>query len=295
VTESESDEDSATSYTPLYEAQHSERYARRELIKRYEAQFECQLVVMIDRIFSSSVTLFEELIFDASPKCNLHLMLWSPGGDGETAIRLARAAQSRCKELTVIIPDQAKSAATLLAMAAHNILMGPASDLGPVDPQFQMADGSLVSAKHIIAAVDEAAANIQQAPATFPLYASLLSDVNALKVQEARSAIARTDQIVTEVLRSNPNRSNEQVEEMAQKVSEQLVAGVHSHGAFFGLHDAVSLGLPIQEANPKSPQWRLIWQLWTRYAVMMPIRVYESATASQVFPWLQPGREAERE
>ena len=34
-------------------------------------------------------------------------MLSTPGGDGETAIRLIRQAQSRCRELTVIVPDQA--------------------------------------------------------------------------------------------------------------------------------------------------------------------------------------------
>jgi len=52
------------------------------------------------------------------------------GGDGETAVRLARATQGRCKEFTVIIPDQAKRADTILALGAHYILMGPVGDLG---------------------------------------------------------------------------------------------------------------------------------------------------------------------
>ena len=82
-------------------------------------------------------------------------MLHSPGGDGETAVRITRAAQARCKELTVIVPDMAKSAATLLAVGAHYILMGPASDLGPIDPQF-LLEGNLVAAKDVIAAFDEA-------------------------------------------------------------------------------------------------------------------------------------------
>jgi ClpP class serine protease len=56
----------------------------------------------------------------------------------------------------VIVPDFAKSAATLMAIGAHRILMGPASDLGPIDPQFQFPDGSLVAAKDVIAAVDDA-------------------------------------------------------------------------------------------------------------------------------------------
>ncbi len=56
-----------------------------------------------------STTLFEELICDASPDENLHLLLVTPGGDGETAFRLARSGQSRCREFTVIVPDQAEA------------------------------------------------------------------------------------------------------------------------------------------------------------------------------------------
>lgn len=36
--------------------------------------------------------MFEELLHDADPFEDLHLLLHSPGGDGETAIRIARAA-----------------------------------------------------------------------------------------------------------------------------------------------------------------------------------------------------------
>jgi hypothetical protein len=48
---------------------------------------------MVAPIFPFSVTLFEELIHDADPSQNLHLLLDSPGGDGETAVRLVRSAQ----------------------------------------------------------------------------------------------------------------------------------------------------------------------------------------------------------
>jgi hypothetical protein len=34
------------------------------------------------------VTLFEEMIFDADPSEDIHLLLDTPGGDGETAVRL---------------------------------------------------------------------------------------------------------------------------------------------------------------------------------------------------------------
>src|SRR5205823_5550063 len=99
--------------------------------------------------------------------------------DGETAVRLVRAAQARCRELTVLVPNQAKSAGTLLAMGAHHILMGPTSDLGQVDPQFQTPERSLYSAKDLIAAVENAETAIAANPGTYPLHVSLLADVTA--------------------------------------------------------------------------------------------------------------------
>jgi hypothetical protein len=146
---------------------------------------------MIGPIFDYSVMYFEELVFDASPDEDLHLMLASPGGDGEVAVRLVRAAQTRCRHLTVIVPNQAKSAATLLALGAHEILMGPTSDLGPVDPQFPFGEYDLVSAKDIIAAVERALKDVAERPDTYALHSAMLSEVNALKVEQARSALAR--------------------------------------------------------------------------------------------------------
>jgi hypothetical protein len=65
--------------------------------------------------------------------------------------------------------------------------MGPNGDLGPVDPQFELNDG-LVGAKEIVAAVDEAEDRITNRPNTFPLFASLLADVNMLMVEQARTS-----------------------------------------------------------------------------------------------------------
>ena len=240
---------------------------------------------MSDVIFQPSITLFEELIYDADPDVDLHLMLHSPGGDGETAVRLVRSAQARCRELTVIIPDQAKSAATLLAMGAHHTLMSPSSDLGPIDPQFPLGSG-LVSAKDLIAAVDDAAAKVQAAPETYPLYASLLSDVSALMVQQARSALDRTEDLLKEALRSNPDRNPDDVEVLAENLKEPLIARPQTHAALFGFREARDIGLPVLEADLKSDQWQLLWRLWTKYFAMgASTRVYEGQRASQILAW----------
>lgn len=273
------------SQSPLYHAEQAARYDRQGLIKAYQKKFHCRLVVLADAIFSWGVTPFEELIYDAHPDEDLHLLLDSPGGDGETAVRLVRSAQARCRQLTVIVPDQAKSAGTILAMGAHCILMGPTSDLGPVDPQFPQPGGSLISAKDIIAAVDDAAAKVQAAPATYPIYAALLGDVSALMVQQARSALARTADLVEEALRSNPDRTGPEVRDLKAKLKVPLIEAKQSHAAIFGAKDAVKAGLPVVEVDPGSDQWKMIWRLWAKYYALMPVRVYEGERASKVLPW----------
>jgi hypothetical protein len=271
--------------SPLYHAEQAARYDRQSLIKAYQEKFDCRMVVLIDAIFGWGVTPFEELIYDSDPKQDLHVLLDTPGGDGEAAVRLVRSAQARCRELTIVIPDQAKSAGTLLTMGAHHIVMGPTSDLGPVDPQFPQQDGSLISAKDIIAAVDDAAAKVQAAPATYPIYAALLGEVSALKVQQARSALARSADLVEEALRSNPDRIEKEVKELKARLKAPLIEAKQSHAAIFGAKDAAKAGLPVIEVDPSSDQWKMIWRLWAKYYALMPVRVYEGERASKMIEW----------
>lgn len=272
--------------SPLFHAENSLRYDRQLLIRAYEATYNCRLIVVVDFLFPYAINVFEELIFDADPNQDLHLLLATPGGDGETAVRLVRSAQARCKELTVIIPDQAKSAGTILALGAHRILMGPTSDLGPIDPQFQVGtSGGLVSAKDIIAAVEAAESAIQQNPETYPLHSALLADVTGLMVQQARSALTRSGDIMREAIESNPDRSKDDVNELCIKLKEPLIDIPKSHGAILGEDYANDLGLPITAADPRGDQWQLIWRLWMKYWSISQ-RVYEGSSVSKTIgPW----------
>jgi hypothetical protein len=241
---------------------------------------------MIDEVFPDSVAFLEDLIYDADPGQDLHMLLDSPGGDGETAIRLIRSMQSRCRELTVLVPDQAKSAATLLALGAHHIVMGPTSDLGPVDPQFRVPRQSgghdLVAAKDILEAVARAERAVAEEPATFPLHSALLADVTGLMVATARSAILRTDDLVVECLSSCTDRTEEQIAELAQALHEPLIEAPRSHAAVFDATAAEEAGLPIRRADPNSQQWQLIWRLYMKYRTLPPAGIYEGLYASQI-------------
>jgi hypothetical protein len=280
---------SGVTRTPLFTAQHSERYARQQLIRAYEAATGANLIVMLDQIFPPNMTYLEELVFDCDPNKPLHLLLASPGGDGETAIRMVRSMQTRCSELTVVVPDMAKSAATLLCLGANKILMGPAGDLGPVDPQFQIGGRSLASAKEIVAAIDEAERRVKESPETFALFAGLLSDVNMLMVEQARSALDRTEALVREALSCCETRSDEDVDALTTALKAPLIDEPKSHSAVIDVQAAQKFGLPAEPYDPASDEWRRVWELWTRYFTLgcWPAgitAVYEGRRASHIMP-----------
>ena len=167
-------------------------------------------------------------------------------------------------------------------LGAHRILMGPTSDLGPVDPQFLSADGSLAAGKAIIAAVEDAERRVQANPETYALHAALLSDVTALMVQQARDEIARSGAQVREALASHPERPIEDINGLAQVLHAPLIDETSSHRATISARDAIDFGLPVEEVDPGGPQWQAIWRIWTKYVALGPVRVYEGQTASQL-------------
>jgi hypothetical protein len=63
------------------------------------------------------------------------LIIDSPGGQARSAYRLASFLREQCGGFTAIVPEYAKSAATLLVLGANNIILGPRAELGPLDTQ----------------------------------------------------------------------------------------------------------------------------------------------------------------
>lgn len=276
------------SRSPLFEAEHAARYERQGLIRGYESEHSCRLAILIGQLAPFCITTFEEALFDADPSQDLHLLLETPGGDGETAIRLVRQAQSRCRELTVIVPNQAKSAGTLLALGADRILMGPTSDLGPIDPQLLMKDGSWEAAKSIVAAAERAEALVRDQPEDIALQGLLLRDLSALKIQQAHDALSRVDSQLREALGCRSDMTKKEIDEVAPKLKHLLIDEPKAHGATISAVMARSHGMPIVTLDPQDAWWQSIWRLWTRYYVMAPQYVFEGSFASRLYPGPRP-------
>ena len=74
------------------------------------------------------------LLLPARPVPQLDIFLCSNGGSGTVPWRLVSLFREFADKITVLIPYKAYSAATMLALGADEIIMGPLGEMGPIDP-----------------------------------------------------------------------------------------------------------------------------------------------------------------
>lgn len=87
------------------------------------------------QIVQRDAVLFREALKQLQKPTHLGLILNSPGGVIEAAEKIGLMVRENVTDLVIIIPDAAKSAATMLALMANQIFMSDLSELGPIDPQ----------------------------------------------------------------------------------------------------------------------------------------------------------------
>src|SRR3989338_1865805 len=70
----------------------------------------------------------------SGPVRQLDLVLQSRGGEVNASRRIAMLLRSYCEQLHVLVPFYCQSAATLLALAADQIIAGELAMFSPIDP-----------------------------------------------------------------------------------------------------------------------------------------------------------------
>lgn len=76
----------------------------------------------------------------------LSIILTTPGGSVEPTERAVEIIRNNFRQVYFVVPDYAMSAGTIFCMSGDKILMSDISSLGPIDPQLQQSDGTLIPA-----------------------------------------------------------------------------------------------------------------------------------------------------
>ena len=79
------------------------------------------------------VLAFHELLEKIGHQEKIYLFIKSSGGNGQASLRLVNLLRQYCDEVIALVPLECASAATMIALGANEIHMGPMAYLTPVD------------------------------------------------------------------------------------------------------------------------------------------------------------------
>ena len=122
------------------------RKRRIEVIEKLEKIRDSTIFVFwnLDELQRDDFVTLADVLEEENPTNNIDLVVVSPGGNGEAGYRIGHTFQQWAvrKNLSfrVIIPLYAKSAATILSLGAHELVMGVHSEIGPIDLQIARFD-----------------------------------------------------------------------------------------------------------------------------------------------------------
>jgi hypothetical protein len=281
--------------TPLYHAIQKERYARQRQIEQIQDFTHRDLIVYIANISNpnagidqSDVLSFGDLLEDKGDK-DIDLLLQSPGGDIDVAEKLIYMCRSNAKSFRVIVAESAKSAATLIALAADSIVMSNTSELGPIDPQviFTTATGQMVyrpaqSFLDGIKAIKEETKkeNNNLSPVYFPL----LQQLDPALIDYCKKAVLRSKRFAIKwLMRSQCKNDEKKATKIAGKLAD--TKRYLSHGTVIDHTEASEdLGLCVTYLKPRDELWQRIWRLYCCYEMDLRndklVKLFESSTVS---------------
>lgn len=120
------------------------------------AQLNADLFLFSAGIFEGAVVDFMRQIPRKPNRPNVAVFLTTLGGDPDMAYRLARLLKRRYKRFTLFVLGVCKSAGTLIALGADELVMSDDGELGPLDVQLYKQDelSSLGSGLDIFKALD---------------------------------------------------------------------------------------------------------------------------------------------
>jgi hypothetical protein len=192
----------------------------------------------------------------------LVLIIESPGGQADSAYRIACFLRQHCGGFLAIVPAFAKSAATLLTLGADKIILSPHAELGPLDVQiFDPNREDLGSALNEVQALERLNAfALKAADEGMMLFTSrsgksldkLLPQVLHFVAEMVKPLFEKIDTVhytqMSRLLKVAEEYAIRLLEprypiKRAEEIARQLVNGYPEHGFFINREEATRIGL----------------------------------------------------
>jgi hypothetical protein len=109
----------------------------QELIKKIDDMLDGDLITYWNNpdgsVCGNDVMGFYQMLERTGKRNRLYIFLKSNGGNGQASLRIVSLLRMYCQELVALIPLECASAATMIALGADKIVMGPMAYLTAVD------------------------------------------------------------------------------------------------------------------------------------------------------------------
>ena len=202
-------------------------------------------------ICQSDVNALYEILKTRARQRQMALFIKSEGGEVQAALRIVNLLRQYTDRLLALVPLECASAATMVAIGADDIRMGPLAHLtavdtslthplSPLDPENAPVAVSQNELARIVRLWREAADGDKANP-----YQALFQYVHPLVIGAINRSESLSIKICEEILAYHLNDP-----ETIRQISSQLNAGYPSHDYPITLGEARRIGLPAEALDP---------------------------------------------
>lgn len=234
------------SQSPLFWVEQKDRYLRQLLIKDIQNITNRTLLVYFANRFEvgsdidqRDCSLISEVFLDAKGG-PVDLLLETNGGNTDATDSIVSFIRNTTSDFRVIVANGAKSNGTLIALLAKSIVMGPSSELGPIEPSVQNIPCSILIQQNI-------------AQNNFPLH------------MFGKYALQQTKDLATRLLRDGmlKGKTDPEIDALVETLSSRKTYA--SHGSSIDCNEALALGLSVEKLDANDELWKRIWLLHCLY------------------------------
>jgi len=257
---------------------------RQEIIKKIQKEKEkegVKLITYISKYGHPAATInhddtkpIDDMLRSIGKTQTIELVIHSAGGLAENAKKIVSLIRSNCKKFRVVVPDAAKSAATIIALGADRIIMSDTSELGPIDPQIAQPTPQGIIMRPAWTIVKSFNDLIEKAlrkdGSLNPAYIPILSGFDVTLLKYCEMAIKNSKRIAEEYLKNGMlKEDSDKAEQTARDLAYAEKYTSHTH--LIDYKEAIKLfgEEDVQYVKKTDPLWNLYWELYCRSALFL--------------------------
>ncbi len=195
----------------------------------------------------------------------IDFLISSLGGEPMVAWRIMSLLHQRCeKKVSVLIPQSAYSAATLVAFGAHEIVMHPNGHIGPVDMQIETTgEGGRkqFSTEDMSAFLDFIRDNLKITDQEHirTLFEGLSREIGPLNIGFTARSSRLAGELAERLL--GLHMTGDEDKAKIPSIVENMSRKYQSHGWPVNRKEAAGIGLPINKVQDERLE-KLMWDAW---------------------------------